>query len=230
MSFPAALPSYTTADPTKTLDADNHTQRHNSTQDDIIALAGKVGVNGSGVTTSHDYLISHLRTDFDARTAATPSTAEMNAAIAAAIATAKSALMPIGSYYTNETDSTNPGTLLGFGTWAAVTNRFIVGKGSGTFVTAGGTGGAETVVLTATNLPAQIGSILLHSSGTATNVAGATGVFAAAGTNANNYRDGGTNNAGAASIGGVNYDNGGASTPVNKLPPYIIAYIWKRTA
>jgi hypothetical protein len=32
-------------------------------------------------------------------------------------------IYPIGSIYTNATDGTNPGTLLGFGTWARICTR-----------------------------------------------------------------------------------------------------------
>lgn len=60
---------------------------------------------------------------------------------------------PVGSYYINETNSTNPGTLFGVGTWVAVANKMIVGKGSGTFATAGSTGGAETTTIAQANLP-----------------------------------------------------------------------------
>jgi hypothetical protein len=52
---------------------------------------------------------------------------------------------PVGSIYLNASDSTNPGTLLGFGTWEAFgAGRVMVGKASsGTFATGGATGGAE---------------------------------------------------------------------------------------
>jgi len=60
MAFPAALPSYTTADPNKTLDEDNHTQRHNSMQDDIINIATKVGTDASADTSSLDYKTANV--------------------------------------------------------------------------------------------------------------------------------------------------------------------------
>lgn len=46
-------------------------------------------------------------------------TAFVAAAVAATASAVKAALFPVGSIYTNATDSTNPGTLLGFGTWSA---------------------------------------------------------------------------------------------------------------
>lgn len=47
MSYPATVPSYVTADPNKTLAADNHTARHNQEEADIIALGTKLGTGGS---------------------------------------------------------------------------------------------------------------------------------------------------------------------------------------
>lgn len=49
---------------------------------------------------------------------------------------------PVGSYYINETNSTNPATLLGFGTWAAVADKMIMGVGA-TYA-AGSTGGSAS--------------------------------------------------------------------------------------
>jgi hypothetical protein len=57
------------------------------------------------------------------------------------------AMYPVGSVYTNASDGTDPATLLGFGTWAALgAGRVIVGIDSGDteFDVAGETGGAKT--------------------------------------------------------------------------------------
>ena len=59
-------------------------------------------------------------------------------------------LYPVGSIYTNATVSTNPGTLLGFGTWSAFgAGRVMVGFDSGNalFDTAEETGGAADATL-----------------------------------------------------------------------------------
>lgn len=59
-------------------------------------------------------------------------------------------LFPVGSIYTNRSDATNPGTLLGFGTWTAIgEGRVMVGVGTGTDINAvastfaSGTSGGE---------------------------------------------------------------------------------------
>ena len=74
--------------------------------------------------------------------------------IAAAIAAAKEALYPVGSIYTNASVSTNPGTLLGFGTWAAFgAGRVMVGfdAGNALFNTAEETGGSYDATLVSHN-------------------------------------------------------------------------------
>lgn len=146
-----------------------------------------------------------------------------------------STLYPIGSIYTNATVSTNPSTLLGFGTWVAFgAGRVPVGVDAAQteFDTLGETGGAKTNTLTQGNLPSGVtGFLTMHSTATGTNLANAVGgVFSASSTNANTYRDGGSANTGASSLGGLNFNLGGSSTAVNNLQPYITVYMWKRTA
>lgn len=111
---------------------------------------------------------------------------------------------PVGSYYINETDSTNPATLLGFGTWTAVTDKFIIGHGS----TYTSTGGAATVTLTVNELPAHTHTMKNDQggAGTANFIASAAGSATAVTTSS-------TGNGAAFSI----------------IPPYQAAYIWKRT-
>ena len=53
------------------------------------------------------------------------------AEIDALILATKQALYPVGSYYSNGAVSTNPATLLGFGTWVAVDGKVIVGLDAG---------------------------------------------------------------------------------------------------
>lgn len=227
--FPTSIPSFTDLDPNTSLAANNHANRHNKVHAEVEAIAAKVGEDGSTDPTTHTKKIADLRTDHDALQtqvddldAAVPTTSEMNAAIAAAISAAKSALYPIGSYYVNETDGTNPATLLGFGTWTAVQNRMIIGKGSGTFATAGATGGEENHTLTASEQAdmevrstAQ-GQTMGMSFGTNSNTPGVTFRASLDATNVNSY------------TGPMIADGGGQ--PHNNMPPYIVAHIWKRTA
>ena len=73
-------------------------------------------------------------------------------------------IYPIGSIYTNATDSTNPGTLLGFGTWVQfAAGRMALGFGQGTDTrggysklnSAGDTSGEYQHVLTIGEMPAH---------------------------------------------------------------------------
>lgn len=159
-----------------------------------------------------------------------PTQQSVKAYVDAAIATAKSALFPVGSYYINETDSTNPGTLLGFGTWtAAAVGRVPVGKASsGTFQTAGATGGAETHTLTTSEMPSHN-----HDMGTINRLANVGDVQNGAGNLDDWPGSGGPISATNAVVGNSwtgSMGNTGGGGAHNNLQPYIVVYIWKRTA
>ena len=128
-------------------------------------------------------------------------------------------IYPIGSVYTNATDSTNPGTLLGFGTWVSFgAGRVPVGiDSSGSpdpdFDTAEETGGVKEVTLTA----AQSG-LPSHSH---TQLGG--GFDGNVGIEAGNQR--GVDLGQTGTTGGTD-----ASSAHTNLQPYIVVYMWKRTA
>lgn len=121
-------------------------------------------------------------------------------------------LFPIGSIYTNASDNTNPGTLLGFGTWTAFgTGRVLVGIDTvqTEFDTIGETGGEKTHILTTAEMPAHT-----HTRG----VSGTSGGF------------GLLDNAAASSSGNIATGSTGGDGAHNNLQPYITVYMWKRTA
>lgn len=125
-------------------------------------------------------------------------------------------IYPIGSVYTNATDGTNPGTLLGFGTWVSFgAGKVPVGIDSSDtdFDTAEDTGGAKEVTLTAaqSGLPA-------HSH---TQLGG--GFDGGVGIEAGNKRSVDLGQTGT--TGGTD-----ASSAHTNLQPYIVVYMWKRTA
>ena len=65
---------------------------------------------------------------------------------------------PIGSVYINASNSTNPASLLGFGTWVAFgAGKVMVGLDAGdtSFDTVGETGGEKTHILTVAEMPAH---------------------------------------------------------------------------
>lgn len=147
----------------------------------------------------------------------------IKAYVDAAILAAKQALYPVGSLYVNYSSSTNPGTLLGFGTWvAASAGKVPVGIDAGQteFDTAGETGGAKTHSITTAELPPhyhgeQSGTI--YGSTTTTQLASSTG--------ANEI----VLRAGASEKKNVN-QSVGSGDAMSLLQPYEVYYMWRRTA
>ena len=80
---------------------------------------------------------------------ASSGTSTTQIATTAFVTTALQALYPVGSIYTNASVSTNPGTLLGFGTWTAFgAGRVMVGFDSGnTLILLRKLGVAQTLLL-----------------------------------------------------------------------------------
>ena len=126
---------------------------------------------------------------------------------------------PVGSIYMNATNSTNPATLLGFGTWSSFgAGRVLIGIDSSDtdFDTAEETGGSKTHTLTTAQLPSHRHQVGSNDSGTGTG--GAAG-------NMELVRDAGTGNGPA-----VNSSFTGSGDAHNNVQPYIVVYMWKRTA
>tara|TARA_Y100000401_G_scaffold99177_1_gene87293 strand:- start:1157 stop:1882 length:726 start_codon:yes stop_codon:yes gene_type:complete len=123
---------------------------------------------------------------------------------------------PVGSIYINAAVATNPGTLLGFGTWAAFgAGRVMVGIDASQteFDTLEETGGAKTHTLTVSELPSH----------THNNPAGISPA-----PNANDVDITGGN--GRTIDNNVVTDATGGGSAHNNLQPYIVVYMWKRTA
>jgi len=120
---------------------------------------------------------------------------------------------PVGSIYINATSSTNPATLLGFGTWVAFgAGKVIVGLDSTDtdFDSAEETGGAKTHTLTTSEIPSH----------THTTTIGVASGGSAPGALENRTPTGGVNYTSSSTGGGQAHNN---------LQPYIVAYMWKRT-
>lgn len=164
-------------------------------------------------------------------------TAFVNSAIVAAY--------PVGSIYMS-TVSTNPNTLFGFGTWVAFgAGRVLIGDGGG--YSAGTTGGsADAITVSHTHtFSATTGnnnSSLSHQH----DLLGSNDHYVAdggrsqGGTGAYPYSTGGSTNYGTyiASSGALNHTHdlsgttastGSSGTGAN-LQPYIVVYMWNRTA
>jgi hypothetical protein len=125
---------------------------------------------------------------------------------------------PVGSIYINASDGTNPGTLLGFGTWVAFgAGRVPVGIDATQteFDTAEETGGAKTHTLTISEMPAHT-----HNLGSKDSTAGDGGAF-----NEEFIEDPADTTNGP----NVTSSSTGGGSAHNNLQPYIVVYMWKRT-
>lgn len=127
------------------------------------------------------------------------------AANVAAIANIMNLVYPVGAVVTLGV-STNPGTLFGVGTWTAITGRVIVGLDSGNtaFDALNETGGQETIDLQ-------------HNHGGVTGgvtFGGATGSLTAGTLDTRHYHS-------------ISND---LSTTQDIMNPYIVKYVWERTA
>ena len=125
----------------------------------------------------------------------------------------KDALYPVGSIYTNATNSTNPATLIGFGTWVAFgAGKVPVGidASDADFDTAEETGGAKTHTLTTDEIPSHSHSYIRK------------------GTTTGGSTQGGDINSVRQFTDNTGLTGGGQSH--NNLQPYIVVYMWKRTA
>ena len=137
-------------------------------------------------------------------------------------------LYPVGSVYLNATNATNPGTLLGFGTWVAFgAGRVPVGFDSTNvlFDTAEETGGsADAVVVSHTHTITDSG----HSH-TTTIPTSATGNSRQALYSTDNAGTTATITSSTATTG-ISVNTTGSSGTNANYQPYITVYMWKRTA
>jgi hypothetical protein len=187
-------------------DADNFTIGGN------LAVTGTTALTGSATAPT---------ATFGDSTTKVATTAFVQAALAA--------IYPVGSIYTNATSSTNPATLLGFGTWTAFgAGRVMVGFNASDplFDAAEETGGSkDAITVSHTHSitdPGHAHSTALfyrpHSaSGAAQQYAqNTTGFGSQISTNSNTT--------------GISLSTEGSSGTNANLQPYITVYMWKRTA
>lgn len=131
------------------------------------------------------------------------------------------ALYPVGSIYIS-TVSTNPNTLFGFGTWTAfAAGRTLIGVGtSDQAFAAAATGGASSVSLqhshTVNSHTHDINDIFSSASSVTSGRAYGAGTSVASATHPTNATAPGTDNQ--------------LSTTQSVLQPYIVTYMWQRTA
>ena len=135
---------------------------------------------------------------------------------------ALSVAYPVGSIYMNASNSDNPSTLLGFGTWAAFgAGKVPVGIDASQteFDTAEETGGSKTHTLAKTEIPPHQHVYNMKQNITGGTTAGGDG-----------YNLGFTTYNTSQGDIGENSNGTGNASPHNNLQPYVVVHMWKRTA
>ena len=162
-------------------------------------------------------------------TGTTQATSTSNTTIAttAFVQAVMQTLHPVGSIYINATNATNPGTLLGFGTWTAFgAGRVPVGfnAANALFDTAEETGGSADATLPSHTHTATVTdpghNHTLQTSLLSTGLTSGNQTSSATGSNTGSAFTG---------ITVANSTEGSSGTNAN-YQPYITVYMWKRTA
>ena len=125
-------------------------------------------------------------------------------------------IYPIGSIYMSVT-STNPSSLFG-GTWQQLKDRFLLGAGD--TYSNGATGGEATHTLTSSEMPRH-----RHNFDFSRGATGSGSDFGGVQLGTVYATDYETN-----FTGGTSSQSEGECNPHNNMPPYLVVYMWKRTA
>jgi hypothetical protein len=204
-------------------------------------LAAAVGSLVPSATTSLQGKVE-LATTAETTTGTDTVRAVTPAGVKAAIDAAMQLIFPVGSIYMSYSVSTNPATLLGFGTWTAIQDKVLIGAGGA--YAAGATGGAASVTLTTTELPAHthaVGTLATSSGGGHTHSIGRDKTGATGSVEYINHSTG-TSGAGQIYSGQLTTDgahthpvtgstaSAGTGSAFSILPPYTAVYIWRRSA
>lgn len=231
----------------------NYTKATNfATKDALSSGNPSKIVKGTEINTEFDAIATAIATKADivsptftgtpslptGTTGVTQSTSDDSTKLAttAFVQAIKASLFPIGAIYTAVV-STNPATLLGFGTWTAFgAGRVMVGHDSGNalFDTAEETGGsADAITVSHTHTATQAShshNVLTNNGNTQLSApqGGAVGGYSAdipAGSSSRDYlviTDTKTPT--------ITVDSTGSSGTNANYQPYITVYMWKRTA
>jgi hypothetical protein len=183
------------------------------------AIASKADINSAGLTGT------------PTAPTASAGTNTTQVATTAFVTAALGAIYPVGSIYVNAAVSTNPATLLGFGTWEAFgAGRVMVGfnASDALFDTLEETGGSKDATLVSHNHTATSTSpphahdyltVQANSGGTTGVIRDAFGGVSSTFTTAST----------TATVSTTIANSGSSATNAN-LQPYITVRMWKRTA
>ena len=132
------------------------------------------------------------------------------------------AVYPIGSIYINTT-SANPKDIFGFGTWEKIDDVFLFGTSDAAQL--GNTGGSATHTHTTGNHTLTIAEMPSHD-----HAARYGSTIDGDGTGYRFSNTNGTNRAIIENEGGGQAHNHGDTGSSSNMPPYLIVFMWKRTA
>ena len=185
----------------------------------------------SGAISSKADIASPTFTGTPAAPTATAGSSTTQLATTAFVTAALSAVYPVGSIYVNAAVSTNPATLLGFGTWAAFgAGRVMVGLDStdALFDTLEETGGSKDAInVSHTHTATVTDPGHTHTIGTDLTKTDLVG----GGSNLIYTRQPGTATT-ASNTTGISVANStvGSSATNANVQPFIVVRMWKRTA
>lgn len=215
--------------------------------------------DGTNFTQQNTYLTSPTLTGTPVAPTATYGTNTTQISTTAFVQSALQALYPVGTVYTNAGNGTNPATLFGFGTWVALgAGRVLIGAGGG--YTAGSTGGSADAIVVSHSHTASSGTEsanhthsgttgAMNSNASHSHSIGYTGnlfysggggnpsTFWGAGsnqgtnaTNTDHTHNFSTGTESAAHNHAITVDSAGSSGAGANLQPYLVVYMWQRTA
>ena len=237
----------------------NYTRVYNLTVKDALPTgnSGKV-IKGAELDTELNAVAAAISSKADTNSptftgvplapTASYGTSTTQLATTAFVQAALQAMYPVGSVYINATSTTNPATLLGFGTWTAIgAGKVLVGQDTGDtlFDTLEETGGSKDAIVVEHNHTATSTS---SSTSTVTDPTHThtsyqpTSKGLSSGGDPNGVWGGGTGTltATTASSTGITVAtttttsttiaNSGSSGTNANLQPYVVVKMWKRTA
>jgi hypothetical protein len=190
----------------------------------------------SGAISSKADIASPTFTGTPAAPTASTGTSTTQLATTAFVTAALAAIYPVGSIYINAAVSTNPNTLLGFGTWTAFgAGKVIVGLDSADalFDTLEETGGSKDAIVvshthTATTTATDAGHTHMSQSNCAPNGAGAGQAYGS--TSPGNQPGYATTTGNASITASTTIASTGSSGTNANVQPFIVVKMWKRTA
>ena len=209
-----------TTDELNTLDGVTATATEINLLDGVTATTAELNILDGVTTTTAELnyvagVTSGIQAQIDAKTT---------------LAAAREAVYPVGSIYINASDATNPATLLGFGTWAAFgAGKVPVGIDSSDtdFDTAEETGGSKTHTLTEAELPTHSHALIANADSNADlTTSNQVAKRDLTGSHDQEYELHGTTT--AATLGKSASTGSGDAHSI--VQPYIVVYMWKRTA